>query len=82
MNIELNKDTVLGVMPGSKPPELAWHYFKVSNSTGIVEHYINDQLRAVISTDNFADYNARQINYDGITVAEIDSILVSGGPEN
>lgn len=81
MKIELNKNTVLGVLPGTRPPELAWHRFNVSNSTGMVEHYINEELRATISTENFAEYNASQLNYDGITVAELDTISVPGGLE-
>jgi hypothetical protein len=45
---------VLGVMPGTNPPELAWHEFK-EYSDG-VEHWIGEELRASIPQEHFEEY--------------------------
>jgi hypothetical protein len=46
--------TVLGTMPGSYPPVLAWHRFEFRGDTA--EHFIDDELRATIARADFPAY--------------------------
>jgi len=77
MKIKLNKYHVLGTLPGSNPPQLAWHGFDVMNDSGMVEHRIDGNLRAQIETKNFKEYCATQTAFDGVEVSELKATTVA-----
>lgn len=73
MKLKLNKNTVLGVLPGSNPPEMCWHEFKQFDTH--VDHYIEGQLRASIGNENFGEYVSTQSNFD--LRVEVDGEVVA-----
>jgi len=55
---------LLGVLPGSQPPELAWHSFNVKSDG--VEHSVNEELRASVPLEHFDDYVKGQNSFTGL----------------
>lgn len=73
MKLKINKTVVLGVLPGSNPPEMVWHEFKLLDHS--VEHYIEGKLRAEIANENFGEYVSTQNNFD--LRVEVDDVVIT-----
>ena len=80
--VKINKPESLGVLPGSNPPVMAWHFFDVKKDSGMVSHFIDGELRANIAVENFADYVKNNVSIIGLEVTEEATIssTVSADP--
>ncbi len=68
MKIHIENTRTLGVMPGSNPPELAWHEFRAFDDG--VEHHVNDVLRASIPAEHFQEYFDAQDSVTGVVFTQ------------
>jgi hypothetical protein len=70
--------TVLGTLPGSYPPVLAWHRFEFRGDTA--EHFVDDVKRAEIARADFPAYLDGAVSLPNVAInfPAVETVTAAG----